>query len=125
MINTLAKTKQNVLQVRRIISLAVWGLVCILWLIPQEASATHIVGGDLTYRCLGNNLYEIRLTMRRDCFLGDPAAQFDDPASIGFFDAQTNQLLTFVGVNGQLLMPFNNDDTLNQEFISDCTISRI
>lgn len=103
--------------------LVAWILMAGMWLVPQTVSATHIVGGDLTYRCLGNNQYEIRLTLRRDCFLGDPAAQFDDPASIGFFDAQTNQLLQFIGVNGQLLMPFNDDDTLNQEFISDCTIS--
>ena len=85
--------------------------------------ATHIVGGDLTYRCLGNNMYEIRLTVRRDCFNGAPNAQFDDPASIGFYHAQTNQLLPFVGQNGQILLNFNPDDTLNQEFISDCTIA--
>jgi len=104
-----------------------WSLAIILgasWFwAPQQASATHIVGGDLTYRCLGNNLYEIRLTLRRDCLLGAPDAQFDDPASVGFFDLQSNQLLTFVGFNGQLFMDLNEDDTLNQVFISDCTIA--
>lgn len=90
---------------------------------PEQAGATHIVGGELTYRCLGNNLYEIRLTLRRDCLLGAPDAQFDDPASIGFFDMTSNQLLSFLGFNGQLLIPFNEDDTLNQKFISDCTIA--
>jgi len=108
---------------KRVYTTIVWALCCFVWLIPTEVNATHIVGGDLTYRCLGNNLYEIRLTLRRDCFLGAPEAQFDDPASIGFFDAGTGQFLPFIGTNGQLLMPFNDDDTLNQEFISDCTIS--
>jgi hypothetical protein len=90
---------------------------------PNEIFASHIVGGDLTYRCLGNNNYEIRLTMRRDCFLGDEDAQFDNPASIGFFDGISGDALTFVGLNGQILIPFNEDDTLNQIFISDCTIT--
>jgi gliding motility-associated-like protein len=89
----------------------------------QDVSATHIVGGNLTYRCLGNNLYELRLTVRRDCLNGAPNAQFDDPASIGFFDAVTNQLLTFPGVpDGQILIPVNNNDTLNEVLVSDCSV---
>mgnify|MGYP000937907441 CR=1 FL=1 len=99
-------------------------IMCGLFLLtPQEVKATHIVGGNITYRCLGNNQYEIRLSLRRDCLLGAPDAQFDDPASVGFFDATTNQLLTFVGFGGQLLIPFNHDDTLNQIFVSDCSIA--
>lgn len=93
-----------------------------LFLASQDAGATHIVGGDLTYRCLGNNLYEIRLTVRRDCFLGAPDAQFDNPASVGFFDGVTNQLLEFVGFAGQLQMNYNEDDTLNQILVSDCSV---
>ena len=90
----------------------------------DTVQATHIVGGDLTYRCLSGGFYEIRLTLRRDCFLGAVDAQFDDPASVGFFSAADNQLLTFVDFDGQLLMPFRaGDDTLNQTFISDCTIA--
>jgi len=47
--------------------------------------ATHIVGGELTYRCLGGNRYELTLTVYRDCYTGVP--WFDNPASIGVFDA--------------------------------------
>jgi len=32
-----------------------------------DASATHSMGLDLTYRCVGNNQYEINLTFYRDC----------------------------------------------------------
>lgn len=46
--------------------------------------ATHIVGGELTYLCLGGNQYELTLTVYRDCYTGVPA--FDDPAAIGIFD---------------------------------------
>ncbi len=93
------------------------------FIVPTNLSATHIVGGDLTFRCLGNNRYEIRLTMRRDCLLGAEDAPFDNPAGVGFFDAVTNQLIPIGGVGGYLPMFLNENDTLNQTFISDCTIA--
>lgn len=46
--------------------------------------ATHIVGGEITYTCLGNDSFEIRLTVYRDCYNGVP--WFDDPAYIGIYD---------------------------------------
>ncbi len=96
-------------------------LVFLLFVSLNTVSATHIVGGDMTYRCLGNDQYEITLTIRRDCEFGDPAAQFDDPASIGVFSSQGN-LLTNIGNLGQLLIPFNMDDTLNTVLNTNCTI---
>ena len=47
--------------------------------------ATHIVGGELNYRCLSNNFYEISLTVFRDCQNGVPP--FDALASVGVFDS--------------------------------------
>lgn len=87
-----------------------------------DVKASHIVGGDLTYRCLGGNQYEIRLTMRRDCLLGDPDAFFDNPASVAFFDGATNVLLSGIGFNGQLLIPYMANDTLDHIEISDCSV---
>ncbi|MFZ4425631.1 MAG: hypothetical protein ACOYOO_00605, partial [Saprospiraceae bacterium] len=52
----------------------------------QPLYATHIVGGEMGYRCLGNNRYEITLRVFRDCYGGDIIAPFDDPAAIGVFD---------------------------------------
>lgn len=83
--------------------------------------ATHIVGGNISYKCLGFTNYEITLTVRRDCDLGDPEAQFDDPVSIGIFD-QYGNLLPWYGVGGQLLIPFSADDTLDSEFAGECDI---
>ena len=49
----------------------------------QEASASHQVGGDLTYTCLGNNQYEITLTLYRDCSgISMPTTEFIDLSSI-------------------------------------------
>lgn len=48
----------------------------------QEASASHLVGVDLTYDCLGNNQYEITLTLYRDCSgITMPQTEFIDLAS--------------------------------------------
>ncbi len=52
-------------------------------LLSFSAKATHIVGGEVGYRCLGNDQYEITLTVYRDCYYGEPP--FDPKASVGFF----------------------------------------
>ncbi len=38
-----------------------------LLLRPDEARATHAVGGELTYTCLGSNQYKVTLKFYRDC----------------------------------------------------------
>lgn len=38
-----------------------------LLLLPKSSSARHIIGGNMTYRCLGNGDYEFTLTVYRDC----------------------------------------------------------
>ena len=57
-------------------------------------SATHIVGGELTYKCLGNDSFEITLTVYRDCYTGVP--WFDNPASVGIFDPNWNLMQELV-----------------------------
>ncbi len=78
--------------------------------------ATHIVGGEMTYRCLGNNQYEITLVIFRDCFYGNPAAWFDDPASIGVFNS-ANVLVQAIPVR-----PMGND-TLQPVLSSECFVA--
>lgn len=36
-------------------------------MLGQEAKATHLMGGDLTYVWMGGNTYKLRLSMYRDC----------------------------------------------------------
>jgi gliding motility-associated-like protein len=90
-------------------------LFLLLSLPLTKVYATHIVGGEMTYRCLGNNQYEITLVIFRDCFYGNPAAWFDDPASIGVFNA-SNQLVQDIRVS-----PIGND-TLQPILDSDCFV---
>ncbi|MFN0213407.1 MAG: gliding motility-associated C-terminal domain-containing protein [Saprospiraceae bacterium] len=69
--------------------------------------ATHIVGGEITYRCVGNNFYEITLTVYRDCYNGIP--EFDNLAPVGIYEKGADSLLI-----KNLLIPYNNNtnDTL-------------
>ena len=96
-------------------------VILLLVVLPQTSRATHIVGGELNYTCLGGETYEITLTIFRDCFNGDPNAWFDDPASVGVFDAN-NQLVMTVGTAGQLLMPLMNNDTLEPVLFNQCLV---
>lgn len=88
-----------------------YALIITLVSFAGQMYASHIVGGDISYRCLGNNRYEITLTIYRDCENALPEATFDDPASIGVFDARGN-LITTVGVSGQILMYQTSDPVL-------------
>ena len=54
----------------------------------NKSSATHIVGGEMNYMWLGNDNYEITLTVYRDCYNGQAA--FDNPAFIGIYDGNGN-----------------------------------
>ncbi|TAH39164.1 MAG: PKD domain-containing protein [Bacteroidetes bacterium] len=70
----------------------------------KVAFSTHIVGGELNYRQLTGNEYEITLTVYRDCFGGQ--APFDDPASIGVFDDQGNLVAsTYANITSQGRIP--------------------
>jgi len=77
-------------------------LLFLIGLCPQQMMATHIVGGEMNYRCLGNDQYEISLTVFRDCDTGVP--WFDSPAAIGIFNGSTNAYLSHT-----LVSPTNND----------------
>ena len=94
-------------------------LALLAWLsgVPP-AHATHIVGGELSYTCLGGNQYQIRLTIFRDCYNGDPQAWFDDPASIGIFNAQ-NELVD------EILIPWDEmrNDTLDPVLSDECFVA--
>ncbi len=66
-------------------------IALLVLLSTMESFATHIVGGELYYTYLGNNQYEIRLTVYRDCFNGVPP--FDDPAYVWIWDSNNNLIM--------------------------------
>lgn len=76
---------------------------------------THIVGGEVTYKCLGNDQYEISLTVYRDCYNGVP--WFDNPAAIGVYDANWTLFRN-------ILVPWNamSHDTLPITLDNPCLV---
>lgn len=74
--------------------------------------ATHIIGGEVNYKCLGDNKYEITLQLFRDCDTGIP--WFEDPAVIELLDFNGHKIDT-------INMNLRNNDTLS--FVSSpCSV---
>jgi gliding motility-associated-like protein len=80
-----------------------------LFLFIKEADATHIVGGEITYRNLGNDNYEITLKIYRDCHNGQAA--YDDPTYISIFNSSGQFLnllpITFPGSKVLPIVPIS------------------
>lgn len=66
-----------------------YSLLLLLLIAGVNSYAGHLLGGEFTYRCLGNNDYEINLTIYRNCVCepGSPqCADFDEAAKITIFN---------------------------------------
>ncbi len=84
-LNLKLKTHYTVFMTHRfIMSLMSLGLFLLLGI---EARASHIVGGEIYYRCLGGSTYRIELSIYQDCLEGnDSAIAQDVPAYIGVYN---------------------------------------
>ncbi len=81
---------------------------------PFTNFASHIVGGEMSYRCIGENNFEISLTIYRDCYNATQGTLFDNPASIGVFGDNDSLILDLMGLDsGQMLIPSTFSDTLD------------
>lgn len=93
-------------------------LFCLLLLSGQGLYASHMIGGDVTYRCLGGNRFEITLTLYQDCLYGEPAAiADDDPANYGIFENGGSFPLVAFGtvssVSTEIVPPGFSNDCIN------------
>ena len=43
------------------------GILFLLIFIPKKSDATHVMGSDITWKCLGNHRYQVTLKFYRDC----------------------------------------------------------
>jgi gliding motility-associated-like protein len=85
-------------------------IVALILFISFNSHASHIVGGEMYYDCLGGNEYRITLKLYRDC-LSD-GAEFDDPLPITIFDGNNINIggftITYPG-SINLDVNFNNN----------------
>lgn len=73
-------------------------LLLIFCFLNIEGFASHIIGGDVTYKCLGNNVFEINISFYQDCIDGEPEAiLFDNPAFYSIYTASSNPTLVTSG----------------------------
>lgn len=84
--------------------------------------ATHIVGGDMTYRCLGNDQYEITMVFRRDCDNGADDAPLDDPAIFGIFDNFGALQVNLGDSLGRQLVTYQSRQIINADVNENCII---
>lgn len=54
-----------------------------------DSYARHIIGGDITYECLGNGRYKVTMFIYRDCRPQENAAALDAQASIAVYRGNT------------------------------------
>ncbi len=76
----------------------VYTILLLLLGISSIATASHIVGGKITYKYLGlsgtKESYEVILTIYEDCFNGQPdAIEMDNPAFLAIYEKNTKKLI--------------------------------
>jgi gliding motility-associated-like protein len=88
--------------------------ILILVISAPAIKAAHLIGGEITYTCQGNNLYTVSLRVYRDCQGG--GAAFDGVANVAIYDIN-NQLIQTLGIpRGQII-------SLNNSLTSDPCVS--
>ncbi|MEN0005640.1 MAG: PKD domain-containing protein, partial [Bacteroidota bacterium] len=76
----------------------------------HQARARHIIGGVITYECLGNDRYEFTMNIYRDCNCVE-CAQFDQQAWIGIYRCEEDgncQNLGQLNTFETILVPLGN-----------------
>ncbi|GEM_PF-610725 len=76
--------------------------------ISLQCVAGHLIGGEISYECLGGGQYAIALKMYRDCYAAGPnvVTSFDDVVNVSVYEAVSNNILD------TLQIPKPNDSTL-------------
>lgn len=83
-------------------------ILCLLGF--ANAEAAHLVGGEISYRCLGSNTYEVQLVIYRDC--QSNGAPFDDPAIVTIYDGNNNFIQNrFLPLESSRVLPITAPNT--------------
>jgi gliding motility-associated-like protein len=103
---------------------AKYSVYCLVLLlaIGFKAGATHIVGGQVTYKYVGREgptgpyKYQVRLDIYQDCVSGDPnAIAQDSPAYIGIFDGNGSRVIL-----DTMVRPFGPNVRVPTNFSNNC-----
>ena len=94
-------------------------IFALLFLFAEQLNATHIVGGGITYECIGssgnNRTYRFTMKVYRDCLNGQ--AEFDNPANIAIYVGSflsSTQFASFTVPRGPVVnININQPDCIN------------
>ncbi|MDR9373872.1 MAG: PKD domain-containing protein [Schleiferiaceae bacterium] len=92
--------------------------------LPSSLVAAHLIGGEISYECVGNNQYRIRMAVYRDC--ASSGAPFDNPAIITIYDGNqgfVDNRQVFISSQRQLPVTAPNSCTSLPPFV--CTTKAI
>jgi gliding motility-associated-like protein len=97
-------------------------VVGILLLLPVwQGKAAHLVGGEISYRCLGNNDYEIRMIIYRDGM--STGAPFDPTAVITIYNSSNNiiqnRYVSLLSISNLPLKAPNNCTSLPNNVVTE------
>lgn len=81
----------------------------------EPVRATHIVGGEIYYKYLGNDKYKITLIVYRDCYNGVPG--LDNPAWVSVFNNNPSY-----SWKDTLIIPLAIDTTIPPAISSPCLV---
>ena len=59
-------------------------LLFFIFLLPKSSVAYHLIGGDISYECLGNDRYRFTIKIYRDCS-NPQGADFDSQAAVAIY----------------------------------------
>ncbi len=83
--------------------------------------ASHIVGGEITYVCLGGTTYRITVDLYQDCDDGVPEAiDGDNPVYLAFYDADSNPTLL---KTDSIALQFGGSTDVPPNFNNDCVLN--
>lgn len=88
------------------LSYSVFFLFLLVNLFSISLKASHITGGSMTYECLGNNQYKVKMTLFRDCNSNTSTMAFppfDNPANFTVHSTDT----TTAFPNPTIAVPYN------------------
>ena len=100
-------------------------IIFLLLGIYNFANASHLTGGEISYKCLGGGQYQVTLTIFRDDYYANPNAVLDNPAVLTIFNKDNNSVYSTVNMLlGQDIILPNNTNPCIQNPPSDVRIEK-
>lgn len=91
----------------------------------SNSNASHLIGGEINYECIGNNQYEITMTLYRDCYSssgsGGATTPFDQLAQMSIFTGNGTNYNNFSASYDQTIYP----QTLSSTIPNGCLVPAI